>query len=391
MRQLILADNQVIFLHRDIKKNGLKSFFSEESPRFLRNRVLLLPTAKRLKADKNKGQLTMVTMEFIAQKTGLSRYTISRALSGNPKVLPKTRERILQVCEKYGYVPNSNAVGLVKGRTNLIGVVVPYLTDDFYSEFIDALDRTAREHNYQLIYRSSYNDGKLEAEIIKNFLALKVCALIVVPVVVNPDRRVHDLAGKNVPVVYFDRPLSPDRYHVINDNREGVRQITAMLLAAGRRPAYLGSFYRDSNITAREREDGYCAAMKAQRHPPVLLDCSHSHEQQDNEQFGYDNLHWTIEQHQVPDAVVCVTDAVALGAIRALKEAGLAPGQDVLVAGHDNLRFSAFLSPALTTVRQRKDQFAVTCIEIIDQCLKGQPPIRKKYLFAPEIIRRESA
>ena len=203
----------------------------------------------------------MVTMEFIANKVGLSRYTISRALSGNPKVLPETRERILKVCEQYGYIPNCNAVGLVKGHTSLVGVVIPYLTDDFYSEFIEVLDSIAKERNYQLIYRSSYNDRVTESEIIKSFLSLKVCAMIVVPVVANPDRQVHELAGKNVPVVYFDRPWDEDSYHIINDNHAGIAQITAALITSGRRPAYLGSFYHDSNITAREREAGYRDTM----------------------------------------------------------------------------------------------------------------------------------
>ena len=105
-------------------------------------------------------------------------------------------------------------MGLVKGRTSLVGVVVPYLTDDFYSEFVEVLDRTARERNYQLIYRSSYNDSMTESEIIKSFLSLKVCAMIVVPVVVDPDSKVHELAGKNVPVVgmvHFDSTITGAR------------------------------------------------------------------------------------------------------------------------------------------------------------------------------------
>jgi len=138
----------------------------------------------------------MVTMKFIAEQTGLSRYTVSRALSGNSKVLPETRERIREVCEKYGYIPNCNAVGLVTGRTSLVGVVVPYLTDDFYSEFIEVLDRTSRKFGYQLIYRFSYSNRDTEAEIIRNFLALKVCAMIIVPVVAGPDRKTYELAAR---------------------------------------------------------------------------------------------------------------------------------------------------------------------------------------------------
>ena len=333
----------------------------------------------------------MVTMKFIAEQTGLSRYTVSRALSGNPKVLPETRERIREACEKYGYIPNCNAVGLVTGRTSLVGVVVPYLTDDFYSEFIETLDRTSREFGYQLIYRSSYNNRETETEIIRNFLALKVCAMIMVPVVADPDRATHELAARNVPVVYFDRPLDDRSYHVVNDNRAGIRQVTELLLAAGRKPAYLGSFYRDSNVTAREREEGYREAMRERRLPPELLDCSGSRELQDNERFGYENVRQAIAAGKVPDALICMTDAAALGAMRALREAGIVPGRDVPVTGHDNLRFSSFLSPALTTVRQRQDLFAATCVSIINDCLRGCPPERKEYKFAPEIIRRESA
>jgi len=333
----------------------------------------------------------MVTMDFIAKATGLSRYTISRALSGNEKVLPETRRRILEACEKYGYIPNRNAVGLVKGQTNLIGVVVPYLTDDFYGEFIEALDRLAAALDFEIVYRSSYNDGATEAGIIKNFLALKVCAMIIVPVVDRPDRKVHELAQKNVPVVYFDRPWSGDHYQVLNDNRLGVRQMTELLLQNGKHPAYLGSFYQHSNISASEREQGYREAMAAAKLAPQIIDCSHSNEHQDNEKFGYDNMRHLIQTSALPDAVVCVTDAVALGVMRALKEAKLVPGVDVAVTGHDNLRFSAFLSPALTTVRQRKDLFAETCLHIIGECLNDRPPQQKKYEFAPEIVRRESA
>ncbi len=330
-------------------------------------------------------------MDFIAKKTGFSRYTISRALSNNSKVLPQTRKRILEECEKYGYIPNRNAVGLVKGRTTLIGVVVPYLTDDFYSEFIEVLDYVSVQRDYQLVYRSSYNNSALEAEIVKNFLSLKVCAMIIVPVVNAPNQRIHEIARKNVPVVYFDRPLNEDCYHVINDNCLGVKQITETLINAGRSPAYLGSFYYDTNRTARERKRGYCEAMQEHGLSPSLVECSYSQEQQDNERFGYENLRQTLTRGIIPDALICVTDAVALGAMRALNEDGIIIGKDILVTGHDNLRFSAFLSPSLTTIRQRNDLFARTCIDIIDEYLQGRKPDQKQYMFAPEIIRRESA
>ena len=331
----------------------------------------------------------MVTMQYIAKKTGLSRYTVSKVLKGDSAVKENSRKKVFAACDKYGYLPNSNAVGLVKGKTTLIGVVVPYVTDNFYSEFTEYLDKAALEKGYQLIYRSSYNDCKTESNIIKNFLALKVCGMIIVPVT-HHDLHIHEVARKNVPIVYFDRPFDGKQYHVINDNRLGMFKMTEFVISKGRTPAYLGSFYHESNITAVLREQGYCEAMKAHKLVPRVVDCYNSPSKQDNEQFGYDNIKKLIAEGNIPNALLCVTDAVALGAMRALNEAGVIPGQDIMIAGHDNLHFSAFISPSLSTIKQPKDLFAQTCIEVLDRINHGSPPEQKKFMFEPEILIRES-
>lgn len=335
----------------------------------------------------------MVNMNFISKVTGLSRYTVSRALNGSGKVHPDTVRRVLEACEKYGYVKNSYAESLVRGRNNLIGVAVPYFTDDFYGEFVERLDHTARALGRELTYRSSYNDPANEREIIQNFLGIKVCAMIVVPTVGSRgDTRIHQLARRNVPVVYFDRRPADaaDCCCVMNDNRGGIEAMTGSLLAAGRTPAFLGSFYGRDNSAAAEREAGYCAAMIAAGREPQLIEVGYSAEKQDNERFGYENMMALIRRARIPDAVVCVTDSAALGVIRALNEAGIVPGEEVAVTGHDNLRYGEFLSPALTTVRQKIELFAAACMEVIETRLCGEQPARQEYRFEPEIIYRES-
>ena len=100
-----------------------------------------------------------VTMSDIARITGYSRYTVSKVLNGDPSVRPGIRQKILKACEKYNYLPNSSAVSLVRGRSNYVGVVIPYLTDDFYSGFIEHLDICARKYHFELI---NGENGKLE-------------------------------------------------------------------------------------------------------------------------------------------------------------------------------------------------------------------------------------
>ena len=336
----------------------------------------------------------MITMKEIAREAGLSRFTVSKILNGNLKVKDKSREKVLAICDKYGYAPNNNAVGLAKGRTVMIGMIVPYITDDFYNEIIELTEDFAVAKGYQLFYKSSYNDAQKEASAIKNFLSLKVCALIIVPVVRDPDMHIHSLAAKHIPVIYLDRPLSKDSknmYTVLNDNEKSAYDMTEYLIRKGKTPAYMGSFYGGTNITAALRRKGYQEAMKDHSLKPFLIPCEFSSQKQDNEIFGYENMVRLLKNTSLPDAVFCVTDAVALGVSRAVREAGFVPGKDIAIAGHDNLRFSSYVTPSITTMKQQKSLLGKACIEIADRLIRNQPVPKKKYVFPSELIVRESA
>ena len=336
----------------------------------------------------------MITMKEIAHEAGLSRFTVSKILNGDRKVKNENREKVLAICDRHGYAPNNNAVGLAKGRTVMIGMIVPYITDDFYNEIIELTEDLAAGKGYQLIYKSSYNDARKEAVVIKNFMALKICALIIVPVVCNPDMHIHRLAATHIPVIYLDRPLhkdSKDMYMVLNDNEKSGYDMTEYLIRKGRTPAYMGSFYGQTNITAALRQKGYREAMKDHSLKPFLIPCGFSSQKQDNEIFGYENMVHLLKNTSLPDAVFCATDAVALGVARAVRESGFIPGKDIAIAGHDNLRFSSYVTPSITTMKQPKFLLGKACIDIADRLIRNQKVSRKKYIFPSELIVRESA
>ena len=336
----------------------------------------------------------MITMKEIAGEAGLSRFTVSKIFNGNLQVKSRSREKVMAICEKHGYAPNNNAVSLVKGKTMMIGMIVPYITDDFYNEIIELTEELAAAKGYQLIYKSSYNDAQKEADVIKNFMALKVCALIIVPVVCNPNMHIHALAAKHIPVIYLDRPLlknSRDMYNVLNDNEQSGYDMTEYLIKKKKKPAYMGSFYGETNITAELRRKGYLEAMKKHSLKPFLIPTEFSAQKQDNEIYGYENMVHLLKNTSPPDAVFCVTDAVALGVSRAVREAGFVPGKDIAIAGHDNLRFSSYVTPSLTTMKQPKLLLSKTCIEIADQLIRHQTVSKKKYVFHSELLVRESA
>lgn len=334
----------------------------------------------------------MITMNDIAREAGVSRYTVSKILNGDSTVKPASRDRVMAICARHGYVPNHYAVGLVRGSTNTIAMIVPYITDDFYNEMIELTEREATKHGYRLIYQSSYNDAEVEANVIKNFLALQVCAMIVTPTVNQPDLHLHRLMAAQIPVIYFDRPLPATEYLVANDHYLSSRTMTEYLLAHQSIPFYLDSFYGNANSAAADRRRGYEAVMREHGLIPEFIPNHASREQQDNERFGYENLQaYLASGSEIPAAVFCVTDAVALGAMLALREAGLVPGRDIRIAGHDHLRFGAYLEPTLTTMRQPKELFSRTCIELADQLIRRQQPAQRQYIFPSELVVRKSA
>jgi len=334
----------------------------------------------------------MITMSQIAAEAKLSRYTVSKILNGDLTVKEASRKAVMELCERYGYVPDNAAVNLVRGKSDTIAMIVPYITDDFYNEIIELAEGFAEQRGYRLVYKSSYNDAVKESNIIKTFLALKVCAMIIVPVVREPDARMHSLASKQIPLVYLDRLLAKDSFSVLNDNEGSASMMTSHLLGRGiQRVAYLDSFYGASNPTSLARRQGYAKTMECNGLAPLFIPSSASLEQQDNEKFGYECMSSALKKGLRMEAVFCITDAVALGAMKAISEAGLKPGSDILVAGHDNLRFSAYANPSITTMKQPKILMSQKAVEIADLLVKKQEVDGKCHIFSSELVARESA
>ncbi|NMA43981.1 MAG: LacI family transcriptional regulator [Oligosphaeraceae bacterium] len=331
------------------------------------------------------------TMEKIAAEARLSRYTVSKILNGDMTVKKRNRDLVLSLCDKYGYVPNHYAVSLVRGQSNIIAILVPYITDGFYSEIIESAEKYASAKGFRTIYQSSYNNAKIEAKILRGFLALKVSAVIMVPVVKNPDIRLHRLIASNIPMIYLDRTVDPEASSVLNNNESSASVMTEHLLEKTRNVAFFDSFYGDLNQTALARRSGYIKAMEQHGCETSFIPTDNSAEQQDNERYGYENMKAYLKNNPAPKALFCITDSVALGAMRAAVEMGLAPGKDILVGGHDNLHFAPFISPSLTTMEQPKRELAEASVDMAMQMMQGAKNNAQKQVYQSRLIIRESS
>ena len=332
-----------------------------------------------------------VTTTQIAAKVGLSRFTVSKILNGDTSVKEKNRKKVLELCDKLGFVMNQNALGLKTGKNSILALIVPYITDGFYAELIEHMENYAGEKGYILTYKSSYNNAEIEKKVIRTFLSLNVCGMIVVPAVTNTDFSVHLFAEKNIPFIYLDRTVRENSYAVLNNNHESAFSMTEYLLGKRENVAFIDSFYGDLNPTAVDRKKGYLDAMKKHGRKPVLITAPDTKIHQDNEFYGLESMRAFLKGHEAPQAVFCITDAVAFGAEAALREIGLTPGKDVLVAGHDDLRFSQFANPSLTTMRQPAKELAENAVMFISELKDGKKPKKIIRSFSSSLIIRNSA
>lgn len=332
----------------------------------------------------------MVTIEEIAKRANVSRYTASKVLNGDLSVRKSTREKIFFICKECNYIPNLNAVTLVRGESPLLGLILPYISDGFYSRMVEKLEHLAKESSQILIYKCSYNDREKEREAIMEFLSLKVSALFIVPVVREPDQNAHDLALKNVPVIYLDRPFSPDTVCVLNDNYSSACCMTEQLLSRTKDIAFLASFYGEENPTSAARKKGYIRTMEKYGLSPKIIEKKEENIQQDNETYGYKVMKKFFSSGGNCDGIFCITDAAALGAYKAILEAGREPGKDFFIGGHDNLPFSAYLSPPLTTMEQPVDKMCRKVFSLLFQYRNGITAKKKCHYYKSRLIKRAS-
>jgi DNA-binding LacI/PurR family transcriptional regulator len=338
----------------------------------------------------------MSTMEDVARRSGLSRVTVSKVLNGRA-VRAATRTKVLDACRELNFIPNHHATTLVRNTSRLMGLMVTSITDPFYAKIIETAERTATELGYDLTYRCSYANAGQERKIAEAFLGLKAVALIVSPVCSDENASFWKSLSLGLPVVFIDHTTVSPCNLVATDHYAGARLLTEHLLARNRHPAYLGSTEPMANSAIAARLKGYLDAMSEAGLEANVLPTSPHGEGGDTEQFGYEVVKSYLQavraKGRALDALACATDAIALGAIAALSEAGLTPGRDVLVAGHDDLPFSSFVSPSLTTVRQPRAAIGERAVRTAVELLASSPSRKQRRInitLDPQLIVRTS-
>jgi LacI family transcriptional regulator len=329
-----------------------------------------------------------VTMLDIARDLKVSVVTVSKVLRNQGRISMATRKRVLRRAKELHYQMNWVARSLVTRRTYTIGLLLPEFTHPFFAEIARVVAQTVRPHGYHVITSYFEEDPELERSEADSLLARQVDGLIIASA--QPVRCLdlfRRIQARNVPYVLIDRPMLGVQASFVGvDNRAIGRMATDHLIARGcLRIAHLRG--PEIGISA-ERLEGYRRALaKRGLRTPAGYITGGGH----GDEAGYEGMRRLLRLSPIPDGVFCYNDPVAIGAIKAIREAGLRVPNDISVIGAGNVHYSDLLAVPLTTVDQGTCQMgakaAELLIERITQKRSGRP---KKILISPKLIERES-
>jgi len=301
----------------------------------------------------------------------LSKSTVSRALSGDPRVAEDTRARVAALARHMGYTPNPTARALATRRTNTIGLVVPWaprsLSDPFYLEFLGAAGDEAMRSGYSLFLSAPDGDG---AGAVRAHAELADPRRIDGMILTEPrasDERITLLHSVGLPFVVLGVAPDPDVSWISGDNTAGARDAVDYLIGLGH--TRIACITGPPDQTASDaRFEGYRLAMSGAGLP---LDRNIIEAADFTQSGGYSAMNVVIGSRGAPSAVFACNDVMALGAMRALREAGLAVPADVSVVGFDGISMAEYVDPPLATVKQPIQELGRMAVQILIGRMSG--------------------
>jgi DNA-binding LacI/PurR family transcriptional regulator len=306
--------------------------------------------------------IVLPTIADVARHAGTTTTTVSRVINESGYVRDSVRVRVHAAIEALRYVPNANARTLKTKQSRTLGIVIGDLLNPYSAALADAVQRVAMERGYATFVGSASDDVPSEISVLEAFHRQRVAGLIVATLpTAGSDQMLMRLADHRLPLLLVGRTLAHPRVDTVSANfRRGGLICTQHLIELGhRRIAFIGARLTDAPRVNRLR--GYLDALE-QAHIPVRDDYVIGHPngnpspRYSTHLAGYQAVQQLTQLRPRPTAIFARNDYTAVGALQALREAGLRVPEDVSLAGFDNIPLASAVSPALTTVSQPTEE-----------------------------------
>lgn len=327
-----------------------------------------------------------ITIKEVAKKAEVSTATVSRVFNNAGLVDQETRQRVLKVAQKLRYTPNAAGRILSTRRTDSLGLLLPDIYGEFFSEVLRGADQTAQQNRYHLLVSSSHNHRD-EIKAALRVMSGRVDGLILMSPQIDAQTLKSNLPA-NLPVVLLNCFVDGVSFDSLNiDNFGGARQMTRHLIQHGhQRIAVIKG--NPGNLDADERLRGYRHELSEARIAAVAdweITGSFS------EESGYEAVKKILALTPRPTAIFALNDSMAIGALSALRELGVEIPGDMALAGFDDIPIARFLSPTLTSVHVSISDLGAQAIQkLVHAIHKKNRHAKQHVVIATSLAQRES-
>ena len=285
------------------------------------------------------------TIKEIASKASVSIATVSRALNNDPRVVKKTREHIIKIAKSLEYRPNILAQSFAKKKSNLIGLILPEISDEFFTEIIKGVDEIAFSQKFYTIVASSHKYKSLKEEIV-TFIKSGFLSGIILLASNLDDELIKILFKGNLPIVLINSDKKIKKFErVAIDDYQGAYAMTQYLIKIKNYKFLSHISGPVMNDDANLRKSGFIDACKNFKVKYIIENGDFSKE------AGYDACKRIMERSERAQVIFAANDMMAIGCYNYLRQNNLEIPKDVAIAGFDDVFVSQYLDPPLTTVR----------------------------------------
>jgi LacI family transcriptional regulator len=330
-----------------------------------------------------------IRQKDIAAILKVSRITVSKALSDAPDISAEMKKKVKQVAQELGYIPHHLARTLHLNKTNTVGVVIPDVSNSFFSFAIHGIMDSAAQNDYHIILTVSREDPAIERENILTLLSMRVDGLLVAISKDTVDREIFDTIAKfNTPMVFFDRAIEGTGFSSVGiDDKLAAAAVVEYAIQCGyHKIAHLAG---SQKITiGRDRCTGYLDVLK--KHNIPVRD-NWIIEGGFDKQSGYTGFNKLYKCQDCPEIIFAANDRIAQGAYKAIREAGLRIPEDIGVVALGHAEFAEILSPPLTISDCPPHILGKTAMDLLAREIEeGESRRSQKILLNTQLLINES-
>lgn len=328
------------------------------------------------------------TVRDVARLAGVSAMTVSRFVNDRPGVSAEARAKIEKAIAELDYAPSKVASSLISSKTQLLGMIVPDVSNPFFGPVVRGAEVIARKAGYRLLLCNSESDLKLERDYVADMVAHRVEGLIIAPVGEGSLNHLKRLVAQNFPVVTIDRHvrgLGCDS--VALDNKSAAETLVAHIVSKGHRRIAFVTDAEDTS-TGRERLAGYKQALRS---AGIDYDDELVFRTSTDQMGGYRAMQQVMALAERPTAIFAVNNMTAIGVVEALHQASLDVPADFSLACFDDVAHLAILAPFLTVIDQPAEMMAEAATRMLLERISGEAGSKPRPVTFPgKLIVRSS-